>query len=69
MEWQDFAEMCEATLAVIDELPDRAEDFRESASETVQSMKEWAEEHEHVTDKMVTALENIDEGASKWVSW
>ena len=67
MEWEDFVAACDDTLADIDDLPERAEDYGDSVRETIKGMKEWAEENEHATPKMIAAQERIQEGVSKWL--
>lgn len=64
---EKFVEMCRGVLDLCEELPERAEDFRGSVEEKVQDMMNWAEENEHVTDKMVRAVENTEAAIGRWL--
>lgn len=64
--WEDFIADCDTLLEELDELPERAEDFADSVREKVSGMRGWVEENEHVTEKMVTALHNMIDGAARW---
>ena len=46
---------------------ERGLEFADSISEKALGMKEWMMEHEHVTEKMVGALDNMLEGAERWI--
>ena len=65
-EWKLAVKQCESLLAELADLPERAENFVASAEETVLSIQEWIEEHQHVTPAQTKALYNILSGASKW---
>lgn len=67
MSWEDFVEQCEQVLLDVDDIPERGESFAEAVREKIESMKEWAEEHEAVTEKMVKALEGMAGGVAKWL--
>lgn len=67
MDFEEAIEYAEEILSDLDNLPERAADFAESVREKVEGMKDWMEEHQTVTEKMVTALENIRAGVDKWL--
>ena len=64
--WKAFVKSAHECLSDIDELPERVEDYADSVRERVDGMLAWAKDHEHVTEKMDCALENIHEGVLKW---
>lgn len=43
------------------------EDYRESVAEKCQSMRSWYEDHGSLTDGQMTALDNMIEGAKRWL--
>lgn len=67
MDYEEAIELCDEILASLEDLPEQAEDFSDSVYEKVTSMRVWIEENERVTDKMISALENIQAGVSKWL--
>lgn len=67
---EDFGEaldFCDELLTDLDELPERAEDFRDSVREKVESIRDWVEEHETITERQAEALRNIRAGVDKWL--
>ncbi len=46
---------------------ERGVEFADSVSDKAFGMKEWMEAKEHVTDKMKNALDNMLEGAGRWI--
>jgi hypothetical protein len=64
-DWEDFVERCGEALLEIEDLPDKC-NAKDSWYEKVESMRDWAEENEHVTQTMKESLTNILEGALKW---
>lgn len=67
-EAQEGVELCEEILDSIGDLPERAEDFASSVSEKVESIQEWIEENDHVTEAQMDALENMKSGVERWMS-
>jgi hypothetical protein len=67
MDYEESIELADDILSDLEELPERAEDFRDSVREKVEGMREWMMEHEAVTDKMVSALQNIRNGLDRWL--
>lgn len=67
MDYEEALEFADDLLRDLEELPERAEEFRDGVQEKVEGMREWMMEHEAVTDKMVTALENMRAGVDKWL--
>lgn len=66
-EWQARLDQCQELLDMLDDLPDRAADFAESVREKTQSIAEWIEENEHVTQAQCEALNNMESGAERWL--
>lgn len=64
----DVLELCTEILEEIYELPSKAGEFADGTSETVLSIKEWIEEHQHFTEAQISALRNIQRGVRKWLS-
>lgn len=62
-----FLEGCDSLLELLDTLPSAAAEFAESVGEKVDSMRAWAEDNGTTTARMVTALENMREGAERWI--
>jgi hypothetical protein len=67
MTWDEAFGFCELLLEDIDDLPAKAAEFQESVRSKVEGMQDWIATNRHVTDKMVTALENIRGGVDKWL--
>ena len=65
-DWQRFLDDCRSAMEEISEIPERGADFAASCEDRVGGMMTWAEDNEHVTEKMVTALENIRAGVARW---
>jgi hypothetical protein len=59
--------ICDDILAKLDDLPGDADEFKESVGSKVASMRDWIESNDKVTDKMKTALENMQGGVNKWM--
>ena len=66
-DWVLFVDQCDDLLCSLDDLPERAEDFADGVRTTIEGMRNWAEDHEHVTEKMQTALENTTFAVEKWL--
>lgn len=60
-------EQCENILELLDDLPERAEDFADSVREKVESIKGWIEENDHVTDGQINALDNMEGAVLRWI--
>lgn len=61
-----FLVRCRDVLLLLQELPDRADDFAGSCTSTVLSMMDTAESKSVVTQKMRQAVVNIERGAERW---
>lgn len=66
-DWEAALELGDAILDVLDDLPEAAEDFCEGVEKRTRSIMKWVEDKEAVTDKQMTALENMLHGAHKWL--
>ena len=67
-EWRKRLDQCDEIMDLLDELPERAEDFAAGAGETVHDIAEWIQEHQEVTPKQAAALDNIQAGAERWIN-
>lgn len=67
-DWANRVEQVGEILEKLDDLPDRAIDFREGVEEKLRGMLTWMEKNQHVTPKMVTAIENMAAGVDKWLN-
>lgn len=65
-EWEDALATCDNILDSLDDLPERAEDFRESVKEKVSSIREWIEKNKEVTAAQLKALQNMEDGVARW---
>ncbi len=65
-EWRDRLDQCQEILDLLDDLPERADDFVQSAGEKVRDIAKWIEKEEHVTEGQCRALDNIQAGAERW---
>lgn len=65
----EIAEELIETLDSIEELNDGgpALVFTESVREKAEDMQQWITDNAHATEKQVTALENMLEGARRWL--
>lgn len=68
-EFKDAVKLCDEILASLADLPDSetAQNFSESVESKVTDMKQWIEENETVTEKQMSALENMNRGVQKWI--
>jgi len=67
--WDDFLLDCDnlqERIEMIDVDSDGWRDFSSGVMEKLLSMKKWTEDNEHVTEKMKTALGNMDDGVARW---
>ena len=62
----DFLETCKDLLSRAGDLPSRADDFADGVSERIRGMLAWANEHDHVTPAMWSAVDNIEAGIARW---
>lgn len=67
MTWDEALGFCELLLEDLDDLPTKAAEFQESVRSKVEGMQDWIETNQHVTNKMIKALENMRGGVDKWL--
>ena len=65
-DWTMFVADCMSLEDRANDLPDRAADFADGVVVKLTSMRRWATDNEHVTDRMLVAIENIESGISRW---
>lgn len=56
----DLIEQC-------DEIPEAGQEFATSVVERLEGMAEWAEENDHVTERMLNAIEGYERGINRWL--
>ena len=66
-DWAQALTDIDEILETLPDLPERAFDFASSVHDTLENMRDWIVENEHVTDPQVAAIENIDAGVQKWL--
>jgi Fe-S cluster assembly scaffold protein SufB len=59
-------DLIEQIESIVEELPEEAEDFGMSVSETASDIAEHIEKRGRVTKKQITALENMLDGLQRW---
>jgi len=59
-------ELIEKIETLADDLPEEAEDFGPSVIETAGDIANYIDEHDQVTKKQLTALENMLDGLRRW---
>ncbi len=65
--WKAESEDIDGMLESLDDLPDRAIEFREGVEEKLESMNQWIIKNKHITDKMAEAIANIAGAIDKWL--
>jgi hypothetical protein len=66
-DWEDFVVRAEGLVDSLEDLPDRAEDFADGVRDTAEGMIETARENKHVTERMESALNNMQDGVARWL--
>jgi hypothetical protein len=54
-------------LNMLENLPEKAGDFASGVREKLESIRLWVQDHDKVTPKMLTSLQNMQRGAERWV--
>jgi len=65
--WIGALKKIESIEGILEQLPDEASDFVASVTEKLNSMREWIEKKHWVTDKMVNAIDSMENGAMRWL--
>ncbi len=65
-EVEEAIKLATEILELAEDLPVPAEDFAASVTEKTESIMEWIEKHDHVTDAQLEALENMKTGMEAW---
>lgn len=60
-------DQCDRIADLCEQVPERGEDFASSVLEKVESIRDWIEENDHVTEKQLKSLENMEAGVLRWV--
>lgn len=70
-DWEDASAQCDRIVDMIDELDsrtlDKAADFFESVRGKVSAMQETIDRMKQISPKQRQALDNMEDGVSKWV--
>lgn len=64
---EDGLDLCNTILELLDDLPEKAEDFAESVRIKVLGIHQCIEDFDNVTLGQSQALENMLEGVKKWL--
>lgn len=66
----DAIDQCDRILTMCDEVDSdsRGADFVAEIAEKVQSVRDWVEEKNHVTEKQLSALNGWERGVEKWTN-
>lgn len=64
--YQEGLDLCNEIESLVNELPERAEDFGSGVSEKVDSFRESINKMKKATPKMIEALENMRDGCERW---
>lgn len=68
MNAEEAVDVCTEILEeILPDLPDRAEDFRESVEERISDVRDWIITRNYVTEAQVEMIENTKEACLKWV--
>lgn len=59
--------LCNEILDLLEDMPEAAEEFKDSVEQKVLDMHDWIDKHNHVTDKQMAALENMKGAVEKWI--
>jgi hypothetical protein len=63
----DVVTLCEAIYEMIDELPERAEEFGDSVKNKTLDIQKTIEDRNAATPAQVQALENMKAGLERWI--
>lgn len=64
--WQNYQKQIGKGIELIETLPDAAQDFVESVTDTLTSMDAWIAKNKHITPGMINTFKNILRGAVRW---
>ena len=64
---REVIEIGKEILSLIDEVPEKGEDFTYSVQEKTEGILNWIVENETYTNKQKESLENMLEGILNWV--
>lgn len=68
MDPSEAIEVCEEIIEdLIPQLPERAEDFRNSIEEKMRDVQDWIIERNHVTDAQSSMIENTRAACWRWI--
>lgn len=59
--------LIDATLEMLDEIPEEGEEFAVSVGAKLRNMRQSIEERGRFTERMQTAIENMHRGAVRWI--
>lgn len=66
--WEDLAYQIQEVLdEVLPEIPEAGSDFADSVEAKLVSIRDFAEEHQHVTDAQFAAAHNMMAAARRWL--
>ena len=65
-DWGSYDSKIDEVIEKIEDLPEKAEDFGQSAMQTLEGIQGWITSNEHITDAQMSAVDNIAQGVEKW---
>ena len=65
--WEESVDAIDAALRDAEAISEGGEDFADSVSTKLRSMKDWIEENHHVTGAQETAIANMADGIQRWL--
>ncbi len=66
-DWEDAIDLAGEIQELLDELPERAEEFRDSVEQKVSDISISIVKARHVTEGQFQALRNMEKGVRKWL--
>ena len=60
-------ELVDRIANLVDDLPERAEEFGEGVMERAQDIGYWISSNQHVTERQMEALQNMLVGMKRWL--
>lgn len=66
-DWEAFLDEANGVIALMEDLPERAEDFAGSCISKIEDIMDTVETRERVTEGQWQALDNMRSGAERWI--
>lgn len=66
--WRGSIEYIDSIIAATEDIPGKSKGFAAGVFVTLRSFRDGIEDAEHVTEKQDAAIDNMNEGVSRWVT-